>query len=78
MDNWKILSEKTLVPVSAISLIIAASMWLTSIWRQGEANAAQISDVKAIQLRENDKIYRELEKINDKLDRMMEREDYGQ
>jgi formyltetrahydrofolate synthetase len=71
--DWKVLSERTLIPISAISLVVGASMWLTSVWKQGEANAAQIQEMKANQAHDNDRIYDQLEKINEKLDRLIEK-----
>lgn len=39
----RFLTENTLIPIGlAITVIGGASIWLTNIWWQGQANAAQI------------------------------------
>jgi formyltetrahydrofolate synthetase len=73
MDKPTTLSEKTLIPIGAIVLVFGASAWLTTVWKQGDANAAQISEVKANQLRDIDKLYEKLDKISDKLDALIEK-----
>lgn len=70
---WHILSERTLIPASALLLVFSASAWLTTVWKQGEANAAQIQEVKADQSRNIDKIYEKLDKISDKIDALLEK-----
>jgi hypothetical protein len=73
MERQSIISEKTLVPLGAIALIFGAAMWLTSIWRQGEANTARIQEVKQDQARDIDKVYTELNRISEKLDHLIEK-----
>lgn len=69
-----ILTENTLIPISAIVLVFGASAWLTTVWKQGEANAAQIQEIKASQSTDMDKIDYKLEKINEKIDRLLEKQ----
>lgn len=73
MERQTILSEKTLVPVGILAILFGAAMWLTTIWKQGEANATQIQEVKTNQMRDIDKIYEKLDKISDKLDQLIEK-----
>lgn len=61
----KILDEKTLVPVTVIGVVFGAAMWLTSMWKQGEVNAAQIQELKT-------DIATKLDKIEAKVDRLIE------
>jgi hypothetical protein len=68
-----VISEKTLIPLSAISVVIGASMWLTSVWKQGEATAQELSEFKKTTHIAEERIYRELEKINYKLDKIMDK-----
>lgn len=74
-ESKVILNERTLIPVGAIAAIIGASMWLTNIWFQGEANAQQIEEVKATEALHYEKIDVKLDKMNDKIDRLLERGD---
>lgn len=69
-----ILTENTLIPISAIVLVFGASAWLTNVWKQGEANAAQIQEIKQTQSSDMDKIDHKLEKIDEKIDRLLEKQ----
>jgi hypothetical protein len=62
----KILDEKTLVPVTVVGVVFGAAMWLTSMWKQGEVNAAQIQELKT-------DIATKLDKIEAKVDRLIEK-----
>lgn len=73
MEKRTILSQETLVPIGLIGVIFGAAMWLTSIWKQGEANASQIVEVKQNHDKNMDRIYDKLEKIADKLDHLIEK-----
>jgi hypothetical protein len=72
-QEWKVLSEKTLIPISAIGLVIGAAMWITAVYAQGEENAKAILEIKSQREKDSDRIYHELELVNDKLDRLIER-----
>lgn len=72
-QEWKVISEKTLIPIGALSVIVGAVMWLTSVWKQGDANAAQIQDIKATQQHENDRIYDKLDKMDAKIDHLLDK-----
>ena len=72
MDKVKVLTQNTLIPLSAIMVVVGATGWLTTVWRQGEANAAQIQEVKVTQKADNDRLFDELHRISDKLDRLIE------
>jgi hypothetical protein len=69
-----ILTENTLIPISAIVLVFGASAWLTTVWKQGEANASEIKDIKQTQTNDMEKIDYKLEKINEKIDRLLEKQ----
>lgn len=73
MEKPTILTQRTLVPVGIVTIVFGASMWLTSVWKQGEANAAQIQEIKLQHDKNIDKVYQQLEKISDKLDRLIEK-----
>lgn len=45
----KSLSENTLIPLSAISIIGGAIVWITTIYAQGTTNAKEITEVKQTQ-----------------------------
>lgn len=68
-----VISEKTLVPIGLISVVVGCVVWLTTVWRQGEANAAQIQEVKDSQRHDNDRIYEKLDKIDAKIDDLLEK-----
>jgi hypothetical protein len=73
MERPTKLDSSTLIPLGALSLVFGAAMWLTSIWKQGEANASQIQEVKHDQEKNLDKVYQKLEKIDGKIDQLMEK-----
>jgi hypothetical protein len=73
VEKKSILDEKTLIPIGAVSLIFGAAVWLSSVWYQGDVNAAQIQEIKATQERDLDKVYNKLEKIDSKIDHIMEK-----
>lgn len=66
MEKPSIISNNTLIPLSAASVIFFAAMWVTSISEQGKANAAQIQEVKV-------DISEKLDKIEAKVDRLIEK-----
>jgi len=66
MEKPSIFSEKTLLPVSVLSVIFGGAVWLTTIWLKGEANAAEIVEFK-------DQVGKKLDRIEDKLDRIIEK-----
>lgn len=69
-----ILSENTLIPLSALVVFFGFAAWLTKIDYTGAANAAEIKDIKAAQTADMDKIDYKLEKINEKIDRLLEKQ----
>jgi len=73
MEKKSILDEKTLIPIGAVTLIFGAAVWLSSVWYQGDVNAAQIQELKSNQDRDMDKVYEKLDKIDSKIDRLMEK-----
>lgn len=75
MERQSILSANTLIPIGALVIVIGCASWLTTIFLQGEANAAQIVEVKAEQEKSIDKVYQKLDKIAEKLDRLIEKND---
>jgi hypothetical protein len=73
MEKPTVLTRETLIPIGFLTLVFGAAMWLTSMWKQGEVNASQIKEIKVDQERNNDKIYDRLGRIEDKLDRLIEK-----
>lgn len=73
MSSGGFISEKTWIPVSAVTIIFAAAVWLTTVWRQGDANAQQLVELKNDIDKKDERIYLKLEKINDKLDMLLEK-----
>lgn len=73
MREVKTLTESTLIPISAIGLIFGAAAWVTTIYKQGEANAKEIAEIKDARSHDIEKIEVKLDRINDKLDRLIER-----
>jgi hypothetical protein len=69
MEKPSIFSEKTLIPASVLSVIFGGAMWLTTIWVKGEANAAEIAEFK-------DTVWKKLDRIEDKLDRIIEKKGF--
>jgi len=68
----KTITENTLIPLSAIALVFGAAMWLTTIFRQGEANANEIKEIKESKSHDLEKIETKIDKINDKVDRLLQ------
>ena len=68
-----ILSENTLIPLSALALVFGAAMWLTKIFYTGEANAAQIVEIKSNQEKNMDKVYLKLDTIEEKIDQLRQK-----
>lgn len=60
-----ILSEKTLIPVSMLSVIVGGVFWLSSMHALSKANAADIKENKS-------DVLRRLDRIENKVDRLIE------
>jgi TolA-binding protein len=69
----KVLTENTLIPISAITIVFGAALWLTSIYKQGEVNAQQITEIKNQKTAEFDKLEQKIDRLNEKIDRVLER-----
>lgn len=75
MNQVKSITEKTLVPISLLIVIIGAVMWLTSLWELSKSSAAAIKEIKeektahniAVELKFN-MILTELNYLKGKLD----------
>lgn len=68
-----VLTEKTWIPLGAVVIIFGAAAWLTSVHKQGEANASEIVEIKQANEKSSDKIEKKLEKIDEKVDRLLEK-----
>lgn len=68
-----VLNKKTLVPVGAMAVVFSAAALITTIYNQGNANASQIQEAKIQQQSDMDKVDNKLNKISDKLDRLIEK-----
>ena len=73
MEKKTVLNQDTLMPIGAVTIIFGACIWLTSIWKQGEVNAAQIVEMKSENEKSIDRMYEKLTKIEDKIDLLMEK-----
>lgn len=71
MEKLTTLTESTLIPIGAVVLVFGFAMWMTKIFYQGEANAQDISSIKAQTIHDIDKIDKKLERIEDKVDRLL-------
>lgn len=69
--EYSILSDKTLIPISLVSIFIGFVFWLTGIYFESKANTQAIAEVKIEQRIYSDKlddIIKKLSKIEGKLD----------
>jgi len=71
----KSITEKTLIPISLLTIIIGAAMWLTSLWELSKTSAKDIEEIKIEQKESGrevdqkfDKILNELSYLKGKID----------
>lgn len=74
MEKPAVLTKDTLMPIGAVIVIFGAATWITTIFVQGQANAAQIKEIKETQIRDVDRIYEKLERIEHKIDVLKEKQ----
>ena len=67
------INEKTWIPLGAVVVVFGAAAWLTSVHKQGEANANEIIEIKQASEKSSDKIEKKLERIDEKIDRLLEK-----
>jgi len=67
------INEKTWIPLGAVVIIFGAAAWLTSVHKQGEANANEIVEIKQDNEKYLDKIEKKLERIDEKVDRLLDK-----
>ncbi len=69
------LTAQTLIPIGAISAIIAAAVWLTTIFNTGQTNTAQIvllrADIVSLQT-QNTSVADRLARVETKLDAILQ------
>lgn len=65
MDKAMKITEKTLIPISLLTIIVGGVFWLTNIYFSTATNASEIKELK--QQRKDDTIL-----INEKLDKLIE------
>jgi len=67
------ISDKTWIPIGSIAVVFGASMWITAVWLQGVANAEELKSFKEDVSKKDDKIYYKLEKMDEKIDKILEK-----
>lgn len=72
-ERKTILSNETLVPVGMLSIIFGFCMWLTTVWATGQDNSKDISEMKIQRRVDMEELKKEIDKISEKLDRLIER-----
>ncbi len=73
MEKQKTISEGTLIPISLLVTLLLFSAWLTTVYAQGLSNNNAIVEIKAVHEKNIDKVYEKLGKIEDKIDKIIER-----
>jgi hypothetical protein len=68
-----IISEKTLIPISAIAVLIGGVFWISSMYAQGRENANAIIGIKQEQKELKVEIREDLRRLEDKIDLLLER-----
>jgi hypothetical protein len=73
VEKQKSITENTLVPISLLVTLLLFSAWLTTVWAQGLKNAENIDKIE-VNRKEDVQYFRDqVEKMNDKLDRILEK-----
>jgi len=67
------ITPSTFIPIGAVIVVFGAAAWLTSVYRQGEVNANEITQLKQDNEKSLDKIEEKLERIDQKVDRLLEK-----
>jgi enamine deaminase RidA (YjgF/YER057c/UK114 family) len=68
-----IVSEKTLIPVSLLTVVMGGVFWLSSMYAKTNANAEAIVEIKDQTRQDREHLDRRLNRIEAKLDRVIER-----
>lgn len=58
-----VISEKTLVPIGSILLVVALTSWITTISNRGDANAKDIGELTTVSDKQNTLIIEIKEKL---------------
>lgn len=66
----KLITENTAIPISLLLVILGGAAWLTSIYFTGQANSAQIQELKSDQSQEFLRLNQSLEDIRERLSRI--------
>ena len=73
MEKPTKLSEGTLIPISLLITLLLFSAWLTTVYAQGVSNSNAIGELKVQRHEDVDYFRDQVEKINAKLDRILEK-----
>ncbi len=65
-----IITEKTLIPISLISIVCGGMMWLSAMWYKTEATASELVEVKSEVRKLQVDVIDRLARIETKLDSM--------
>lgn len=74
MEKTKTISESTLVPISMLITLLLFSAWLTNVWADGQANKFNIQELKNQQKDDVQYFRDQVEKMNEKLDRILSKQ----
>jgi hypothetical protein len=74
IERRTILNNETLIPVGMISIIFVFCMWLTNVWANGQSNTRDISEIKIQRKEDITEIKTQLEKLNEKMDRIINKQ----
>ena len=69
-DKPIVISEKTLLPISFVLVILGFAAWLGYVAQVSVANTASIHDIKSYSLKKEDAIVKELKEINTRLSKI--------
>lgn len=70
MELTKVVSEKTLIPISLTFSICGGMLWLSAMWFKTEATAAELSTIKTEVTKLQFDVIDRLARIETKLDQM--------
>lgn len=71
------ITEKTLIPISLVAMLIGGVVWLSVMWYRTDASAKDIHQMKRDMAVLNDEVIDRLARIETKLDIMSEGEHNG-
>ena len=73
MERQKVIDKSTLVPIGALVLAFTIAAFITKVAAEEAALKEEFKEHKEVQSKEIDKVYHQLENINSKVDRLIER-----